>query len=167
MKIRITNSMKNFLENHTDFSWPYDGEDISISFSELKGYWLQYKKNSGSAFCLFELLHGSELSWEQFYPQKNTKTEEQRKAYEIRLQKLEYDQLTKEMERKSSNFLKDSHKKELSTVINCLLTVIGIFVSFYALTSTIGCQPVTCICSGLFAALVIATIELYYLLRTL
>ena len=60
-----------------------------------------------------------------------------------------------------------SHKKEISAVVNCFVTVVGMFIAFYALTSSIGCQPVTCICSGLSAALCIAVVELYYLLRTL
>ena len=168
MKMGISKSMKKFLENHSNFFCSSEKQN-TISYHELKRYWLQYKESQQSnsvCLSLHDLLYGSDISWEEFYPQKH-KTDEQMKAYKIRLQKLEYDQLTKGMEEKSHNYLKDSHKKELSTVLNCMLTVIGMFIAFYALTHTIGCQPVTCICSGLTAALVIATIELYYLLRTL
>ena len=103
MKFRVQGRLAEFLHGCNDTV--YDKND-EISYVDLKSYWVKHKNGQSKFSCLFELLRGCEIRWENFYPQQKVKSPEEMKAYKARLQELEYKQLVKGMENKEDDYFK-------------------------------------------------------------
>ena len=100
-------------------------EDSEISYEDLKRQWIKHRDNQTKFSCIFELLQGSDIEWANFYPQKKVKTPEEMKAYKARLQQLEYQQLTKGMDKKTDEYFKvrtgGGFWKHISDKTGCLI----------------------------------------------
>lgn len=167
MRFKTTPQLGAFLQEYDPKYMHHSLIEYSIIKSAWNAHMLKVQGSEDDAFSLSDILDGTDIVYDDFYPKQKEKSPEEVEKYQAKLMELEYKQMTKGMEEKPKNYYAGSHKKEIGTIINCLVTVVGMFICFYALCNSIGCKKVTCVCSGLAAALGIGLIEIYYLLRTL
>eukprot|EP00116_Pleurobrachia_bachei_P001095 sb/3461357/ len=132
MQLLLTEQLREFLLANSDYLVK-DPSTTHIEYADLKRVW----KQNTPDISFYSLLRGTELTWKTLYPKQKEKTPEEMEKYQNKLRKLEYSQLTKNMEKKDDGFFGGSHKREISTVANCLVTVLGMFIAFYAMTSSI------------------------------
>lgn len=92
-----------------EFSGDTYRDEDDIPYSDLKKLWIKHQHNQTKYKHMFDLLVGCEVRWENFYPQRKTKTPEEMAAYKARLLDLEYKQLTKGMEHKPRDYFQVRH----------------------------------------------------------
>ena len=107
MKFCVKGRLEEFLHG-CNMNFPVSDDYKEISYEELKRYWVKHKECQSKFSCIYELLQGCEIKWENFYPQKKVKSPEELRAYKARLQELEYKQLTKGMDSRTDDYFKVS-----------------------------------------------------------
>ena len=99
MQLLLTEQLREFLLANSDYLVK-DSSTTHIEYADLKRVW----KQNTPDISFYSLLRGTELTWKTLYPKQKEKTPEEMEKYQNKLRKLEYSQLTKNMEKKDEGF---------------------------------------------------------------